>query len=341
MPMSDYKRAIRAKIGTDLLLVPGALAFIYDNEGRLLLQKRGDGDLWGIPGGEIDPGESPADAVVREVWEEMGVLVEPEQLAAVFGGPDWTHSYPNGDRESAIDIVFACRITSGEPQPDGVEVLAVRYFTAEEVTALSLSKSDRRVLEAAFQPHESVAFNPVTWQPPADGVRKNGISPHVRDLREKVGTDLILSVGAAAIITNERGEVLLQRRGDTGRWGINGGGVDPDESPADAVVREVWEETGLRVRPERIAGVYGGKEFYLTYPNGDQVAITSILFECRVIGGEMDADGKETLELRYFKAQDIINNPDVPERMRVRVKHHAEPRQHAYFDPPIWRPDLS
>ncbi len=126
------------------------------------------------------------------------------------------------------------------------------------------------------------------------------ISPYVREIREKIGHAVLLSIGAAAIIFNERGEILLQHRSDDGTWGVPGGAVEPGEEPADSVVREVWEETGLEVIPERILGVEGGPDMLHTYPNGDQVMVIGIVFACRVVGGELKINDEESLELRYF-----------------------------------------
>src|SRR5579864_9500024 len=126
------------------------------------------------------------------------------------------------------------------------------------------------------------------------------ISPYHRALREQIGHMRILSPGAAAVVLNERGEVLLQHRSDDGRWGLPGGALEPGEEPAETVVREVWEETGLHVVPERVVGVYGGADGFHTYPNGDEMAFISIVFVCRVVGGELDPQDGEALALRYF-----------------------------------------
>ena len=116
------------------------------------------------------------------------------------------------------------------------------------------------------------------------------ISEYVAALRAKIGTDLLMTPGVAAVIFNERREILLQLRSDNHRWGLPGGAVDPGEDPADAVAREVMEETGLSVEPVRIVGVYGGPSLLVTYPNGDQIAVISIVFECRVVAGELRTD---------------------------------------------------
>jgi len=72
------------------LLSPAAAACIRDKKGRILLLQRGDGkDLWGFPGGAIEPGERADEAAVREVHEEIGLKVEPVALIGVYSGPEY------------------------------------------------------------------------------------------------------------------------------------------------------------------------------------------------------------------------------------------------------------
>jgi hypothetical protein len=81
MGMSAYMARLRASVGHDLLLVPATGACIWDEEGRILLLQRSDGEnLWGFPGGAIEPNERAADAIVREVREEIGLEVESSPL---------------------------------------------------------------------------------------------------------------------------------------------------------------------------------------------------------------------------------------------------------------------
>ena len=128
-----------------------------------------------------------------------------------------------------------------------------------------------------------------------------GMSPYVREMRGLVGTRLLLLPAVAALIRDGEGRILLQRRADDGRWNLPAGAIDPGESPDQAVVREVREETGLEVRPVRVAGVFGGPDgFHHRYPNGDEVEFTAIVFECAVVGGSLDADDEETAELGWF-----------------------------------------
>jgi len=132
-----------------------------------------------------------------------------------------------------------------------------------------------------------------------------GMSPYVRELRGVIGTRLLLVPAVAALVRDGEGRILLQRRSDNGRWNLPAGAVDPGESLADAVVREVREETGLAVRPVRVAGVFGGRDgFRHRYPNGDEVEFTAIVFECEAVGGTLQAEDDETAELGWFHLHD-------------------------------------
>jgi mutator protein MutT len=128
------------------------------------------------------------------------------------------------------------------------------------------------------------------------------ISPYLKQLRGHVGHDMLLMPGVAALVRNELGHVLFQRRADDGLWGLPSGSIDPGETPGQAIVREVREETGLIVEPVRVAAVLGGSSFRVQYSNGDVVEYTTIVFECRTLGGELGGLDDETAELRYCSA---------------------------------------
>ena len=127
------------------------------------------------------------------------------------------------------------------------------------------------------------------------------IPPFIVQLRQHVGHMLLLLPATAAVVRDEAGRVLLIRRGDGRGWSLPGGFMEPGERLADAVVREVREETGLEVEPLRIVGVYSDPAYtHITFPNGDQVHFVSTTFECRVLGGTLRADGDESLDVAFF-----------------------------------------
>lgn len=125
---------------------------------------------------------------------------------------------------------------------------------------------------------------------------------YIRWIRERAGGERIFINFAAAVVTDEQGRVLLQRRGDVDGWGFPGGGMELGESAEEAVIREVREETGLEVRVEQLIGVY--TKYFVSFPNGDQAQTIGIFFACSINGGTLRADGGETLALRYFDPAD-------------------------------------
>lgn len=129
---------LRAQIGSDLLLQPAVSACILDDQRRPLLARHADDGTWSFPGGAVEPLESPADAIVREVSEELGVPVTPRAVVAVTGGPMFVIQYPNGDRTSYVGTMFHCHVDDGIPTPDLEELLEVRHVTRDQALALPL-----------------------------------------------------------------------------------------------------------------------------------------------------------------------------------------------------------
>ena len=127
------------------------------------------------------------------------------------------------------------------------------------------------------------------------------ISTYYKQIREKVGSARIFMPSVAAIIKNEQGEILFQYPGGE-YWSLPAGAIELGETPEVAVIREVWEETGLQMQIKGIKGVFGGKDFRHTYENEDQVEYIVVVFECEVIEGELKAIDGESLKLQYFSA---------------------------------------
>ncbi len=112
MPMSPYYQALRDKLGPELLVIPGAAAVIHNAAGEVLIQERAGGGH-SLPGGALEPGEPPAEAVIREVFEETGLAVRPVRLLGVFGGAGFRVRYETGDLVDYVVSLFACKITGG------------------------------------------------------------------------------------------------------------------------------------------------------------------------------------------------------------------------------------
>ncbi len=83
MPRSGHVAVLRHQVGHRLHVLPSVTLCIFDSAGRLLVLRHDDGDLWAPPGGMIEPGETPAEAVVREAREEIDVEAVPTDLIGV------------------------------------------------------------------------------------------------------------------------------------------------------------------------------------------------------------------------------------------------------------------
>jgi ADP-ribose pyrophosphatase YjhB (NUDIX family) len=132
------------------------------------------------------------------------------------------------------------------------------------------------------------------------------MSDYVRLLRELIGKQLLLMPSVSVLVQDDEGRLLLVRHADSGLWGLVGGAVEIDERPDEAAIRETQEETGLLVELTRLVTALGGSGFRVTYPNGDETAYVTIVYEARPVGGVERADGDEVLELGWFGRSDLL-----------------------------------
>lgn len=131
-PSVEYISWLRSLVGHAPLLVPAASACIYDDRGRILLQRRRDNGLWGFCGGALNLGESAAQAIVREVREEIGLEVRPARLLGVYSQPV-LNTYPNGDQTQPVVALFETVLVGGEPRLDETEVADLAYWPLDSL----------------------------------------------------------------------------------------------------------------------------------------------------------------------------------------------------------------
>jgi 8-oxo-dGTP pyrophosphatase MutT (NUDIX family) len=155
MPTPEFVSQLREFIGHRPLWLSVAIGVVLDGEGSVLLHRRSDTGRWALPGGIIDPGEQPADAVVREVFEETSVLVEPELLTSLSVSGQVT--YPNGDQVQYLELTFRCRQVGGAAAVNDSESLEVGWHPVHG--AADLSARDRQLIEAALGYDTAAAFS--------------------------------------------------------------------------------------------------------------------------------------------------------------------------------------
>ena len=140
MTMSPYLARLRAKVGTDLLLLPAVALVVRDGSGRLLLVKHRDTGAWGLPAGAVEPSETPSEAARRELLEESGIDCASLELVAGLGGRQFRHTYPNGDVVEYSIFVYAGTVPeTAVPGPrDGAEIVEARFFARAAAPELAL-----------------------------------------------------------------------------------------------------------------------------------------------------------------------------------------------------------
>lgn len=120
------------------------------------------------------------------------------------------------------------------------------------------------------------------------------------------------SVSVTGVVFREDGRVLAIQRQDDGRWVPPGGVLELDETPADGVAREVLEETGIKVRAERLTGVYKNMVR----------GVVTLAFRCSVIGGHQEQATGEARRIRWLTVEEARR--DMPEARAVRVADAAD-----------------
>ncbi|MEU6485086.1 NUDIX domain-containing protein [Streptomyces sp. NPDC046887] len=138
-----------------------------------------------------------------------------------------------------------------------------------------------------------------------------------------------LVVAASAVVTDEAGRVLLQRRRDNELWALPGGGMERDESLPGAAVREVREETGYDVEITGLVGMYTDPRHIIAYGDGEVRRQFNVCFTARITGGSLKVS-EESSEVRFVSPEEIEGLP-MHHTQRLRVRHFLEGRSTPYL----------
>ena len=135
---------------------------------------------------------------------------------------------------------------------------------------------------------------------------------------------VLLQDGAAAIIVNNEGKILLQSRSDKGVWGVPGGCQELGERFKDTIIREVKEETNLDIKEEdlELIDIVSGKTRRNCYPNGDVVINNTALYCIKKYTGELKWN-EESKDMKFFDLNNLPekqNDPDLIEIYKNYIK---------------------
>lgn len=174
-----------------------------------------------------------------------------------------------------------------------MEFKKMREYTHEEFVNLVLSLNEEELLELSA----NYGGYPVLFRMALD---------------DRISHIPFIQTGAAIIIRNEKGQILLQERTDRNKWGLPGGCQDLGEDLRNTAVREVYEETGIMINPNEIELIdtLSGSSRKNSYPNGDIVYNNTSLYLADVsMIDESNLKGdSETKKLRFFDLNEVPEN---------------------------------
>ncbi|MGB3441943.1 MAG: NUDIX domain-containing protein [Actinophytocola sp.] len=140
MARTDHYRSSTAPTANSIVVA--VTAFIQDEQGRLLLIRRTDNDLYAIPGGALELGETLTQTVQREVMEETGIDVEVTGMIGVYSDPDHVIEFTDGEVRQEFSICFRANPTGGEPRTSN-ESKEVLWVAPADLDGLNIHPSIR------------------------------------------------------------------------------------------------------------------------------------------------------------------------------------------------------
>jgi len=115
-------------------------AFIQNEHGRILMIRRTDNDMYSIPGGQVEPGETLTQAAIREVKEETGIDIHVIELIGLYSDPSHVIAYDDGEVRQEFSICFRAQPINGELRTSS-ESKEVRWIELTQLASLNIHPS--------------------------------------------------------------------------------------------------------------------------------------------------------------------------------------------------------
>ncbi|MFD3924902.1 NUDIX hydrolase [Streptomyces sp. NPDC058614] len=138
-----------------------------------------------------------------------------------------------------------------------------------------------------------------------------------------------LVVAASAVVTDDQGRILLQRRSDSGLWALPGGGMEMTDSLPGCAVREVKEETGYDIEITGLVGTYTDPRHVIAYSDGEVRRQFNVCFRARIAGGDLTISDEST-EVRFISPSELGSLP-MHHTQQLRLQHALEDRPLPYL----------
>jgi len=258
-----------------------------------------------LPGGVLELDEDLEGCARRELQEETGLEVKELRLVGVYTDPRYDVTYPNGDQVQQFTVCFEGQVSGGRMQPDGEETSEQAFYAPEQ-----LDKFDIPLWYRDMITDSQVGIMP-SFKPPNTSENP---SDQIAGVRSFIGTSIYSGVGASALIVREDGRILMLQHMNESAWRPPSGFCDLGENVAQTAVREVREETGLDIQPERIIAIHSTPRLNVTYPNGDQIRNVGVVFRAKLQGGLPKVDGREIAEMAWMTPAEALSSYDISHR---------------------------
>lgn len=260
-------------------------AIVTNHLNQALFILRNDSRTWAQPGGAVESGELPTEAVAREVEEETGIKVRPVRLVAVY----YRQERPHG----LLLFSFRCLQEGGElatsRESPSVGFIGV-YPRPSPMLGIHRERLERALAHDGGPPYWGFQ------QLPAAVRAGRWLVYRALDVKRAIRGEAAYqpppewTVGAFAVVRDEEGRVLWVKRRDYEVWNLPGGRSEQGEAPWETAVRETKEETGLDVHLSDLAGVY-------TKPDRNKLILT---FTAGISGGR-PTPNEEAAAFAHFR----------------------------------------